>query len=223
MRKRKPIPKTHPLVAAMATLTDRSILMDDLVAHVMTHGEFEDLAELAGMVDDLRQIVAFLADVVAAEVLLVDLVGYEAPQSIPSGGQLVLRGGSKRTNFDQSRLISKLKAAYVGAITKPAEGADVPKGILLDSGEVVPLSTVVDNTVDFMVAMTGAGTASFSSWRATPAKALDIKLGDFSETDHTPLKISVEGRNAITRLADHRPAGPVIIRTEHPSSTTEEG
>ena len=193
---------SDPLLDAADALTDAAIGADDLVVTVSETEGIAGLAELAGRFHDLAQIVKYLCDTVAAELLAADWVGgADDPYLIPSGGQLVKRGGGSRENYDQALLIGAIKARLAEHICT-GEADDTPVGVLTASGERVPVIALVGPVVDSMVAFTGAGTPSFRAWRATPAKALGIKLGDYSSWSDAPSYISVEGRNPVVRAGE---------------------
>jgi hypothetical protein len=202
------LPRTHPVLRAVKKMLDASVLTDDLAARAVTVGGMDSLAELAGTLYDLRQVVLFMEATVAAEILAVDLVGgQDKPYLIPTGGTLVRRGGGVRKRFDQTGLVSSLKAQIGDHVTGDP---DAPTMAVTDDGEVMPLSGTVDAVVVLMVALTGSGTPSFSAWRATPCKALGVDLNRYCEFDDTPVTISVEGRQPLGRTMP----GAVIERRE---------
>jgi len=193
---------TDPLLAAIDALADAAIGTDDLVVTTAETLGLEGLAELAGKFHDLAQLIKYMCDTVGAEILAIDWVGgTDDPYRIPTGGQLIRRTRAKRQNFDQDMVIGAIKSRLSEHLCS-AEADSTPVGVLTVSGERVPVIALVDPVVDAMVAFTGAGTKSFNSWRATPAKALGINLSGYSEWSDGDAYISVENRNAVVRAGE---------------------
>lgn len=187
---------------ALDSVADVAIATEAACAVLTENDRNDDLHELAAAIHDTQQVLKFMADTVGAEILAIDLVeGPDRPTQIPSGGQLVRRTRSKRQNFDQERVIGVIKSRLSEHICT-GDSDDTPVGVLTASGERVPVIALVDPIVDSMVAFTGAGTKSFTGWRATPAKALGINLSEFSEWSDGAAYISVEGRNPVVRAGE---------------------
>lgn len=198
----------HPILAAVEAFTDAAILADELIAD-RTDDSMDALAELAATLYDFDQIVQHVRSAVAQGILLVDLVGgKDDPYRIPSGGQLVRRGGGERKNYDQPRVVSAI-AAHITEALGTGDDDDTPIGVLTNCGERLPVSVVVGPVVAKMAALTGAAAPSFNGWRVKEAESIGVKLADFHDWVTSDLTIAVEGRPTIARAG-----GAVIERIQ---------
>jgi hypothetical protein len=178
--------KRADLQAAFAVVEDVSSLLAEVVRGYVTLKDFNALASLLGAIDDLRKVVQWMADETGSGVVRTATDRHTA-YPVPGGGLLKIAGGSEKKRYDNDAVRREVITKLIGHLGLAA--------IVTGDGEEGKPEPVIAALVAKVLDLVGAGTPSFTGWRATVAKELGINLKDFAEYEKSPYKARIEGRS----------------------------
>jgi hypothetical protein len=161
-------------------------------------GDLEAAVEGTDSLDHALAIYGMLHDVVNAAKDAAAIVGAMCIEHVPDrfgeymvpgGGVFKIGGGRERKRYDQDRLISAAadairRAHGVGAIV-------TTEGEVLDAEEA---AATLEGVVRTTARLAGATAPSFSAWRSTIAKTLNLNLNEYADLEDAPLVPRIEGR-----------------------------